>query len=71
MQRREFTFRGVCDFVLYRVMVEGRAAGQTLYESNELQQQDQERIRRVLSKIGKEGRIIAFADNTRVMKGKE
>lgn len=37
MQRRDFTFRGVCDFVLYRAMEEGRTAGQTLYESNELQ----------------------------------
>lgn len=63
MQRREFTFRGVCDFVLYRAMEEGRTDGQTPYESNELQPADQERIRCVLSEIEKEGRVIAFADN--------
>lgn len=57
MQRREFTFRGVCDFVLFRAMEEGRTAGQTLYESNELQSSDQERIRCVLKKIADEGRI--------------
>ena len=57
MQRREFTFRGVCDFVLFRAMEEGRTAGQTLYESNELQSSDQERIRCVLKKIAGEGRI--------------
>lgn len=32
MQRREFTFNGVCDFVLYHAMEEeGRTAGQTIY----------------------------------------
>ena len=57
MQCKEFTFRGVCDFVLYRAMEEGRTAWQALYESNELIQQDQERVRCVLSKIENEGRI--------------
>lgn len=71
MQRREFTFRDVCDFVLYRAMEEGRTAGLTLYESNELQQQDQERIRCVLTKIAGEGRITASADNARFEKEKE
>ncbi len=63
MQRREFTFRGVCDFVLYRAMEEDRTAGQMLYESNELQSSDQERIRCVLKKIADEGRITVSADN--------
>lgn len=71
MQRREFTFRGVCDFVLYRAMEEGRTAGLTLDESNELQPVDQERIRCVLTKIADEGRITASADNSQFLKVKE
>lgn len=71
MQHREFTFRGVCDYVLYRAMEEGRTAGQTMYESNELQPTDQERIRCILKKIVDEGRIIASADNLRFVKVKE
>ena len=68
MQRREFTFRGVCEYVLYRAMEEGRTPGQTIYESNELQPDDQERVRCVLKKIADEGRIIASADNNDFVK---
>ncbi len=57
MQHREFTFRGVCDYVLYRAMEEDRTAGQTLYESNELQQHDKNRISTILEKIVSDGRI--------------
>lgn len=71
MQRKEFTFRGVRDFVLYRAIEEGRTAGQTLYESNELQPSDQERIRCVLTKIADEGRFAATADNLQFVKVKE
>lgn len=63
MQHREFTFRSVCNFVLYRAMEEGRTAGQTLYESNELQSSDQERIRCVLKKIKEEGRLTSASDS--------
>ena len=71
MQRHEFTFRGVCDFVLYRAMEEGRMVGQTFYESNELQPADQERILCVLKKIADEGRITASTDNLQFEKVKE
>ena len=71
MQRREFTFRGVCDFVLYRAMEEGRTAGQTIYESNELQPSDQDRIRCVLKKIADEGRITVLTDNMQFTKVNE
>lgn len=71
MQRRISPSVVFGDYVFYHAMEEDCTAGQSIYENNELQPADQERIRRVLSKIGKEGRVIAFADNTRVMKGKE
>lgn len=65
MQRREFTFKSVCSDVRYRATEEGRTAGLTLYESNELQQSDQERIGCVLKKIVSEGRITAYSDGSR------
>ncbi len=71
LQRKEFTFRGLCDYVLYRSMEEGRTAGQMLYVSNELQPADQERLRSILVKIVDEGRITAFADNNNFVKMKE
>lgn len=71
MQRREFTFRGVCDSVLYRAMEEGHTAGQTIYDSNEFQLSDQDRIRCVLTKIVEEGRITVSADKVTYMKVKE
>lgn len=71
MQRREFTFRGVCDYILYRAMEEGHTVGQTIYESNELQPVDQERIRCVLKKTVEEGRIKASADYLQFVKVKE
>ena len=71
MQRREFTFRGVCDFVLYRAMEEGRTVGQMHYESNELQAAVQDRIRCILTKIVDEGRIRTSSDNTEFVKERE
>lgn len=68
MQRREFTFRGVCDYVLYRAMEEGRTGVQTLYESNELKPADQERIHSILKMITDEGRITETADNMKFVK---
>lgn len=68
MQRREFTFRGVCDYVFYRVMEEGRTGVQTLYESNEIKPADQERIHSILKKITDEGRITETADNMKFVK---
>lgn len=57
MQRSEFTFKDVCSDILYRAMEEGRTANDGIYESNQLEQKDCERVSIFLDKIVAEGRI--------------
>lgn len=54
-QRTEFTFKSVCSFIAFWAM-EDKSPG-ALYESNELQLSDQERISRILENIVADGRI--------------
>ena len=35
-QKKEFTFRGVCSYILYRAMEEERTANKGLYGTNQL-----------------------------------
>lgn len=67
-QKQEFTFRSLCSFILYWAMEEGKTlgSGSAIRESNEMQESDQERVRRILESIAKDGRIaIAHGDNNR------
>lgn len=66
MQKTSFTFKGVCSYILYRAMEEGRTANNGIYESNQLEQKDSERISIILEKIVGEGRIIK--DETKFIK---
>lgn len=71
MQKHEFTFKEVCSYVLYWAKEEGKTANDGLYESNELDKADSDRLARILEKIVQEGRIVATDDNTRFIKTKE
>ena len=67
-QKKEFTFKSLCAFILYWAMEERKTAGNcsAVRESNELQESDQERVRCILESIVKDGRIaIAHGDNNR------
>lgn len=71
MQKKEFTLKGACSHVLYWAMEEGRTAGAgaTIYESNQLEVGDCERIGRILESIVKDGRICKVTgDDTRYLK---
>lgn len=57
MQRGEFTFKGVCSYILYRAMEEERTVGSKIYESNLLESKDCDRVSGILEKIVGEGRI--------------
>ena len=57
MQRSEFTFKEVCSYILYRAMEENRTANNGIYESNQLELKDSERVGVILEKIVNEGRI--------------
>ena len=61
---REFTFEGVCSFIAYWAMEEGMKAGASkiIYESNKIQPDDQDRVRRVLDAIIRDGRITASGE---------
>ena len=63
MQRSEFTFKGVCSNILYRAMEDGKTANNGIYESNQLQIEDCERVKSILQKIVIEGRITTLADS--------
>lgn len=75
MQKHEFTFSGLCSYVLYWAKEEGKTTNKGLYASDKLEAADRERISVILRKIIGEGRIIcngnAFADDTLFVKEKE
>ena len=58
-QKNEFTFKGVCAYILYWAMEDGKVADaqDALCEGNQLAQGDCDRISKVLDKIVGEGRI--------------
>ena len=59
MQKADFTFKEVCSYILYRAMEEERTTNKGLYESNQLNAADCNRVSNVLEKIGGERRISA------------
>ena len=71
MQKHGFTFKDLCSYVLYWAKEEGKTANTGLYESNELDKADSDRLALILEKIVKEGRIVATDNNTKYLKTKE
>lgn len=56
-QKVEFTFNGVCSYILYWAVEEGKVAGMP----DAMPQTAQGRINRVLESILKDGRLIAIS----------
>ncbi len=71
MQKHEFTFSGLCSYVLYWAKEEGKTANSGLYESNQLDKKDCDRLNRILDKIKGESRIVATDGNIKFIKMKE
>lgn len=75
MQKHEFTFKDLCSYVLYWAKEEGKTANTGLYESNQIDASDCERISVILRKIIIEGRLTCnadfLADDTLFVKNKE
>lgn len=57
IQKADFTFKEVCSYILYRAMEEEKTATNGLYESNQLHEDDCNRVGVILDKIQNEGRI--------------
>ena len=58
-QRKEFSFQGLCSYILYWVMEDNHA----LYDSYQMTPSDSERVSRILDSIVKDGRLVKDADN--------
>lgn len=75
MQKHKFTFNDLCSYVLYWAKEEGRTTNKGLYESNQLDAADYERISVILRKTINEGRIKCesdtFVDDTQFVKMRE
>lgn len=63
MQKAGFTFKDVCSYILYRAMEEDKTTTKGLYESNQLDTDDCNRVSNVLEKIVGEGRLIVITDS--------
>lgn len=57
-QKSEFSLKGVCSYILYWAVEDGKVADtKVLIECNELSGTDQERIKKILETIIADGRI--------------
>ena len=58
-QKSEFTLKGVCSYILYWAVEDGKISGsKALVESNVLNNEDQLRVKRILEAIIADGRIV-------------
>ena len=62
-QRKEFTFKGLCSYILYWAMEEN----QTLYNSYQMTVTDSERVKRILDSIVKDGRLVKEFDHYQLL----
>ena len=68
MQRSEFTFKGVCSYIVYRAMEEEKPTTSGLYDSNQCGDDDCKRVNSVLGKIVAEGRIVVTDNDNKIYK---
>lgn len=59
-----FSLKGVCSYVLYWAMEDGRTTSDGLFESSQLALADCKRVSGVLNQIIGEGRIAAMGSGT-------
>ena len=64
-QKSGFTLKGVCSYVLYWAVEDGKVADEKgLIESDEMQTRDQDRVKRLLEAVVTDGRIVSVSDGT-------
>ena len=62
-QKSEFTLKGVCSYILYWAVEDGKVTeSRSLIESEEMQTRDQDRVKRILETIIADGRIATAFD---------
>ena len=64
-QKSEFTLKGVCSYILFWAVEDGKVVeGKKLIESDELHQSDQERVKRILDAVVADGRIATTSGSS-------
>lgn len=61
-QKKDFTFKSLCSYILYRAMEEEKTATNGLYDSNQLDSADCDRVSVIMDKIIREGLICEVED---------
>lgn len=62
-QKSGFTLKGVCSYVLYWAVEDGKVTeSRSLIESDEMQTSDQDRVKRMLEAVVTDGRIASVSD---------
>lgn len=56
-QKSTLSIKGACDYVLFWAIEESHRSNSGLFEGTALNPNDQERVKRVLERIAKDGRI--------------
>ena len=68
-QKSGFTLKGICSNIFYWAVEDGRVdANNDLIESNELHQDSQKRVEKILETIEQDGRIQAIIAKDRAYK---
>ena len=64
-QRKEFTFKGLCSYIMYWAMVEDKTAnvGNAIYDSYQMSSGDCDRVCSILESIVKDGRVVKATDH--------
>lgn len=70
-QRREFTFKGLCSYILYWAMGDDRTAngGNAIYDSYQMSSVDCDRVCSILETIVKDGRLVKTTDHYQLANG--
>ena len=64
-QKSELTLKGVCSYVLYWAVEDGKVTeSRSLIESDEMQTSDQDRVKRILEAVITDGRIAVSAESS-------
>lgn len=62
-QKSEFTLKGVCSYILYWAVEDGKVTeSRSLIESNAISNADQDRVKRLLEAVVTDGRIASVSD---------
>lgn len=62
-QKSEFTLKGVCSYILYWAVEDGKVTeSRSLIESDEISYADQKRVKRILVTVVADGRIANVGD---------